>query len=210
MAQKIPRYGIGCGRVLGVSDELPPVEAPPEAPAPVQESPAGDPPAAEPPSFPKPAPPPVSEVPLDDERAMLAAMLPGSAGKELRGDAKRILGGSTALGRFVASRMLETPSFRQSSLIYARAKAANIDGASMTVARFYNELGKPNPNKVVLDGCLAVMRGTGIMVDSVPVSQVDRAKQIDEDREAASMTNSELMTRQAERLRLMSGGKEGA
>ncbi len=205
-----------------MSDELPPIDPPPQPSADTvpdgvdgntpdlgsgvpgsNPGPATTP--AEPPAASFPTTPPISELPLDEERAILDGIIPGmDAGG---GKGKRRLGQGSQYGRFVAARMLEKPNFRESELLNHRAKVAFVDGAALAVPLYFSELGKPKPNKVILDGAMAAMRGAGIVVDSVPVSQQDRAKQIDVDREAASMSNEDLMRRQQERLRAMNGEK---
>lgn len=179
-------------------------EQPPDAPpAPPSE------PIPAPPSLPTSTPPPVSEVPMDEERALLAGILPGAESAGRGGSAKDLLKTSSGYGRFVASRMLEKQNFRESALLYHRAKVATVDGASLAPIRFFNELGKDEPNKVVLDACLAVMRGTGIMVDSVPVSTAERNKTIEEDREVASMSPEQLKARVTQRLAEMKSNPAG-
>lgn len=187
----------------------PTVQAEPNPPFPEPATPdvaAATPAVAEPPpAVAFPTTPPVSELPLDEERAILDGIIPGmDAGG---GKGKRRLGQGSQYGRFVAARMLEKPNFRESELLNHRAKVAFVDGAALAVPLYFSELGKAKPSKVILDGAMAAMRGAGIVVDSVPVSQQDRAKQIDVDREAASMSNEDLMRRQQERLRAMNGEK---
>ena len=64
-------------------------------------------------------------------------------------------------------------------------------------------MGKDEPSKVKIDACLALQRGTGIMVDSVPVNDADRQKTIAEDREVASMSPQQLLERVTGRLQAM-------
>lgn len=167
-----------------------------------------DAPLPEPRPLPPPPRPPVeSEVPVDDDRSTLAGILPGSEGRVLKGEAKEVLFGKSqegsALGRFVASRMLEKPSFRESTLLYHRAKVGFVELASMSVAILANEIGKEDPSKVKIDACLAIQRGAGIMTDSVPVNDADRQKTIAEDREVASMSPQQLLERVTGRLQAM-------
>lgn len=155
---------------------------------------------------PSPPPPVESEVPIDDDRATLAGILPGSEGKVLKGEAKEVLFGNdkgSALGRFVASRMLDKPSFRESTLLYHRAKVGLVELASMSVAILANEIGKDEPSKVKIDACLALQRGTGIMVDSVPVNDADRQISIAEDNVRANLSPQQLLERVTGRLQAM-------
>lgn len=142
----------------------------------------------------------------DTERTMLAGILPGSGGRKLEGRAKKILRGSTPLGAFTVDRMLGTPNARESALLTLRGRVAFVDASAMTVAMYFNELGKAKPNKTILDGCAWAMSHAGIAVDSVPISTQDRDRQMADDRKAASMTNAELMQRQADRLRALQEG----
>jgi hypothetical protein len=157
-------------------------------------------------------PPPETEVPIDEERAILSAAIPGSekGARKLRGEAKQLIRSGSALGRFAAQRILSKADRRESELLNHRAKVAFYDTAALCVNVYYNELGKPKPNKVVLDGAMAAMRGAGIVVDSTPLSQDDRAKAVDEAREVSNMEPAELLSRVTQRLAAMRSKPAGA
>lgn len=157
-------------------------------------------------------PPPETEVPIDEERAILSAAIPGSehGSRKLRGEAKQLIRSGSALGRFAAQRILSKADRRESELLNHRAKVAFYDTAALCVNVYYNELGKPKPNKVVLDGAMAAMRGAGIVVDSTPLSQDDRAKAVDEAREVSNMEPAELLSRVTQRLAAMRSKPAGA
>lgn len=216
MADK-PR--LGCARLLGVADDPTPDAplAPPALPIllamePVETQP--NPPWVEPdapPLAPSPSRPPLTEVPVDEERAILAGVLPGSEKgvRRLRGDAKQLIRSGSALGKFAAHRLLEKPSARESELLNHRAKVAFYDASAMCVPMYFNELGKNHPNKVILDGAMAAMRGAGIVVDSTPLSQADRTKAVDEAIEVSSMSQEQLLARVTQRLAAMRSSPAG-
>lgn len=122
--------------------------------------------------------------------------------KDLERRTARLLGVASGneLGRFAASRLLGRQKGRESEVLHHRAKVAFVDSASLCVTRFYSELGKKKPNKVVLDACLAAMRGAGIVVDTIPLSTKDKAKERQEDRARTDLSTAELAEKVQERL----------
>lgn len=185
--------------------------------APVPDAPSKGPTHAMPPGPPPPLPPeeapprPSASAGLvtvdlapDADRVALEGALTAPAGQEA-GDARvRRLGRiKSPLGMFVASKILGKPSRRESEILLHRSRAAFVDGAAMTVPILFNEIGSKNPNKVRIDACLAVQRGAGIMVDSVPVSAEQRKKQIDHDRKLAERSTEEIKAGLVDRLSAM-------
>lgn len=173
-----------------MADEVPP-DAPPT------------PPPVPPPAVPVVAPvvpvsPAESGEELDEERGILEGIVPRKSKRD---------SATTALGKFVTGRIFVKPNVRESELLHHRAKIAFCDAAALAVPLMFNELGKKKPNPVILNGAQWVLSKSGIAVDSLPVSRDDREKQMADDREAASMTNEELMQRQAARLQAMNASQ---
>ena len=164
--------------------------------------------------------PPVTEDPpprSEEESVVLDQAL--ARGRVKRGGMKRadaaLLGVSNAAGRFAASQVLEGSDSLESELLNRRAKSALLNYAAIASVRLVDELNRKKPNKVRVDGLLAICRGTGILVETAPVSPKARQAEIEADRTAASQSNEELIARQKERLRKLredhpKGGKAPA
>lgn len=140
----------------------------------------------------------------DADRVALEGVLTAPTGKEAS-DARvrRLARIKSPLGNYVATRMLGKPSRRESEILLHRSKVAFVDGAAMTVPILFDEIGSKNPNKVRIDACLAVQRGAGIMVDSVPMSAEQRKKSIDHDRKLAERSTEEIKAGLVDRLSAM-------
>lgn len=180
-----------------------PADPPDAAPAPAEVVPTVIPPASGPVSG--------SFDDVDEERALLAGIVPGTEGDALAVDAAKLMRVKNATGRFAASRMFEKPSKRESEVLHHRAKCALVDAAALTVPMFFSELAEDSPNKVRLDGCLAVMRGTGLMVDGVPISGGQREKDMAETRKLAERSTSEIkagLQDKLQRMRLQAGAEK--